>query len=58
MIDANETIGDKPGGLAPIFNRVGLIDLIHHQHKVEDNVNTYARGWAPNVSITFWEHIK
>jgi hypothetical protein len=44
MIDANETIGDKPGGLAPIFNRIGLIDLIHHQHKIEDNVNMYARG--------------
>jgi hypothetical protein len=44
MIDANETIGDKPGGLAPIFNRIGLTDLIYNQHHIEDNVNTYARG--------------
>jgi hypothetical protein len=44
MMDANETIGDKPGGLTPIFNRIGLIDLIHHLHHVNDTVNTYARG--------------
>jgi hypothetical protein len=44
LIDANETIGNKPGGLAPILNRIGLTDLIHSQHHLNDTVNTHARG--------------
>jgi hypothetical protein len=41
MMDANETIGDKPGRLAPIMGRIGLIDLIHYQHQIDDSANTY-----------------
>jgi hypothetical protein len=44
MMDANETIGDKPGGLAPIMGWIGLIDLIHFQHQIDDSANTYIRG--------------
>jgi exonuclease III len=44
MMDANETIGDKPGGLAPILGKVGLVDIIHNHHQIDDSTNTYARG--------------
>jgi hypothetical protein len=44
MIDANETISDKPGGLAPILNKIGLTYLIHSQHHINDTVNTHAKG--------------
>jgi hypothetical protein len=44
MMDANETIGDKPGGLATILGKIGLIDIIHNHHQIDDSTNTYARG--------------
>jgi hypothetical protein len=44
MLDDNETIGDKPGGLASILGKIGLIDIIHNQHQIDDSTSTYARG--------------
>jgi hypothetical protein len=45
MMDANETIGDKPGGWAPIMGRIiGLINLIHYQLQIDDSANTYIWG--------------
>jgi hypothetical protein len=44
LINANETIGDKPGGLTPILSQIGLIDLIQNQHQIDESSNTYARG--------------
>jgi hypothetical protein len=47
MLDANETIGDKPGGLSQVIGKIGLVDLLQHQHPNNGNQNTYARGNKP-----------
>jgi exonuclease III len=44
MMDANKMIGDKPGGLATILGKIGLINIIHNQHQIDNCINTYARG--------------
>jgi hypothetical protein len=44
MIDANETVGEKPGGLTSVIGKAGLVDLVQHRHPHDDAVNTHARG--------------
>jgi hypothetical protein len=44
MIDANEDIGRKPGGMGQIIYKAGLLDLISNKHDAENTPNTYARG--------------
>jgi hypothetical protein len=44
MIDANETIGENPGGLNFLIRQARLTDLIHHKHPTLQQTNTYARG--------------
>jgi hypothetical protein len=44
MIDANEDVGNKPGGMNQIIYQAGLLDLISSKHDAEKMPNTYARG--------------
>jgi hypothetical protein len=44
MIDANEHIGEKPGGLTTIFGKMEMTDLIRHRHPNTTEPNTHARG--------------
>jgi hypothetical protein len=44
MIDANEDIGNKPGGMGQVIHKAGLLDLISCKHDAEKMPNTYARG--------------
>jgi hypothetical protein len=44
MIDANEFIGDKPGGLTTIFGKMGMTELIRHRHPNATEPNTHVRG--------------
>jgi exonuclease III len=44
MLDANETIGEKPGGLARVLGKIGLTDLLQHHHPNNGDQYTYARG--------------
>jgi hypothetical protein len=44
MIDANESIGDKPGGLTTILGRLELTDLVRCNHPNTTEPNTHARG--------------
>jgi exonuclease III len=44
MLDANETLGEKPGGISLVFGKTGLVDLLQHCHPHEVSQNTYARG--------------
>jgi hypothetical protein len=42
MIDANESIGEKPGRLLHLIGKVGLIDLLKHRYPNNGDQNTYA----------------
>jgi hypothetical protein len=44
MIDANETVGEKPGGITMILGKVGLIDLTTSKHPHGIPPHTYSRG--------------
>jgi hypothetical protein len=44
MIDANDDIGEKPGGMSKAIYQAGLSDLISRRHNAEKMPNTYARG--------------
>jgi hypothetical protein len=44
MMDANESIGEKPGGLSRLIGKVRLIDLLKHRHPNNGDQNTYTRG--------------
>jgi hypothetical protein len=45
MMDANELIGEKPGGITSIIGKTGLTDLTLHCHPHAGTPpNTYARG--------------
>jgi hypothetical protein len=44
LIDANETIGEKPGGLSSAVGRLGLVDLIRDRHFSDEHIHTYSRG--------------
>jgi hypothetical protein len=44
MIDANESIGDKPGGLTTILGRLELADLVRCKHLNTSEPNTHVRG--------------
>jgi hypothetical protein len=44
MLDANESIGEKPGGLSRLIGKIGLVDLLNHRHPNSGSQNTYARG--------------
>jgi hypothetical protein len=44
MIDANEEVGLRAGGLSSIISSAGLFDLLDDRHKVPRYPNTYARG--------------
>lgn len=44
LIDANERIGEKPGGLTAVMGRAGLIDLVRYCHPNDDEINTHTRG--------------
>jgi hypothetical protein len=44
MLDANEDIGNKPGGMGLVIQKAGLLDLISCKHDTEKIPNTYARG--------------
>jgi hypothetical protein len=44
LIDANEEIGQKPGGLGEVLAQNGLYDIMANQHFSETYPPTYARG--------------
>jgi hypothetical protein len=44
LLDANETIGERPGGLSSVVGRLGLVDLIRDRHFSEEHIHTYSRG--------------
>jgi hypothetical protein len=44
MIDANEMIGSKKGGLTDIMIQLNMTDLITLHHGVENEPNTHLRG--------------
>jgi hypothetical protein len=44
MIDANEVIGSKPGGLTDIAIQFNMADLIALHHGTENEPNTHIRG--------------
>jgi hypothetical protein len=44
LIDANETIGDKPSRLTSIIGKNGLTDLIQQRHPHQEEIYTHARG--------------
>jgi hypothetical protein len=44
MIDTNEEIGYKPGGINLVISKSGLYDIIATQHNADKYPNTYARG--------------
>jgi hypothetical protein len=44
LIDANEEIGQKPGGLGEVMASNGLYDIMANQHYSETYPPTYARG--------------
>jgi hypothetical protein len=44
MINANEDVGSKPGGMGQVISQAGLLDLISNKHDAEHMPNTYARG--------------
>jgi hypothetical protein len=41
MIDANEVIGSKPGGLTDIAIQLNMADLIALHHGIENEPNTH-----------------
>jgi hypothetical protein len=44
MMDANESIGEKPGGMSSVVGCLGLIDLIRDRHPPKEQISTYSRG--------------
>jgi hypothetical protein len=44
MLDANESIWEKPGGLSRLIRKIGLVDLLNHRHPNNGNQKKYARG--------------
>jgi hypothetical protein len=44
MIDANEHIGDKAGGIGSLVSKFKLMDLLALRHPHQRIPNTYARG--------------
>jgi hypothetical protein len=44
MMDANEHIGEKPGGIGKIISTFKLTDLILYKHPEKEIPNTYSRG--------------
>jgi hypothetical protein len=44
MLDANEPLGERPGGLSNLVGRHSLIDLSQKLIQNTDKVSTYARG--------------
>jgi hypothetical protein len=44
MIDANEVIGSKPGGLTDIAIQLNMADLIALHHGIKNEPNTHIRG--------------
>jgi hypothetical protein len=44
MIDANEEIGKKPGGIGKVMADNGLYDIMANQHHTETYPPSYARG--------------
>jgi hypothetical protein len=44
MIDANETIGSRSGGLTDIIMQLNMADLIALHHGVKNKPNTHIRG--------------
>jgi hypothetical protein len=44
MIDANEEIGEQPGGLGQIVAKNGLYDILANRFDTENAPNTYMRG--------------
>jgi hypothetical protein len=44
MIDANEYIGEKPGGLTTLFGKLEMTDLLRHRHPNKEEPNTHVRG--------------
>jgi hypothetical protein len=44
MIDANESVGDKPGGITSIIGKAGLTDMIRFCQPHDEDINTHSRG--------------
>jgi hypothetical protein len=44
MIDANEDIGVKPGGMSQVIQQAGLLDIISLKHNADNIPNMHARG--------------
>jgi hypothetical protein len=44
LIDANEHIGEKPGGLTSIMGKLEMADLVRHRHPSDTEPNTHIRG--------------
>jgi hypothetical protein len=44
MIDANEFIGERPGGMTTIMGKMEMTDLVRHVHPNIPEPNTFARG--------------
>jgi plasmid stabilization system protein ParE len=44
MSDANESVGDKPGGITSIIGKAGLTDMIRFCHPHDEDINTHSRG--------------
>jgi exonuclease III len=44
MLDANEPLGERPGGLGNLVGRHSLVDLSQKVIQDEEKVSTYARG--------------
>jgi hypothetical protein len=44
LIDANEHIGEKPGGLTSIIGKLEMADLVRHRHPSDTEPNTHIRG--------------
>jgi hypothetical protein len=44
LLDANEEIGNNPGGLGQVIAKNGLFDILSNQHVAESYPNTYIQG--------------
>jgi hypothetical protein len=44
LMDANEQIGQSPGGMKLVMGKVGMSNLLRHRHPNITSVHTYARG--------------
>jgi hypothetical protein len=44
MIDANEHVGEKPGGFTSLLGRLEMTDLVRHRHPSATEPNTHIQG--------------